>query len=120
MLIPKQWEHKHAFMLEAMKAFATASMVFRNFDCEPGRSDVLDYSAFVDTMQNVCQRHRRDSSGVEDLRFTISIFDACHQADREQKKLDDEEFKRGLASAQRLRWWLHQTLPDAGPHSERN
>ena len=37
-----------------------------------------------------------------------------------QMKLDDEEFKRGLASAQRLRWWLHQTFPDAGPHSERN
>ena len=120
MLVPKQWGHKDAFMVEAMKAFAKASAVFSHFDCEPKRSDVLDFSAFVDTMQNLCRSHRRDSSGIDDLRVTVSVFDSYHEAVRERRKLDDDEFKRGLAGARRLRWWLHQTFPNTGPHPERN
>ena len=120
MVIPKQWEHKMAFTTEAMKAFATTASVFAFFGCEPKRSDVLDFSAFVDTMQALCRRHRRESSGIEDLRKTISVFDAYHEAVREHRAMDDNEFKSGLASAQRLRWWLHQTFSDAGPHPEKN
>src|SRR4051812_23239940 len=119
MLIPKEWENKHAFMLEAMKAFAKASGVFGRFGCEPKQRDTLDFSAFVDTMQTLCRRHRRDSSGIEDLRETISVFDSYHEAVRQHRALDDDTFRRGLASAQRLRWWLHQTFPDAGPHPEK-
>ncbi len=120
MLIPKQWDHKMAFTVEAMKAFATATSVFAFFGCEPKRSEVLEFSAFVDTMQALCRRHRRNSSGIEDLRKTISVFNAHQQAVREHRALDATEFKSGLASAQRLRWWLHQTFPDAGAHPEKN
>jgi hypothetical protein len=120
MLIPKEWEHKRAFMLEAMKAFSKASAVMSHFHCEPKRSDVLDFSAFVDNMQTLCQRHRRDSSGIDDLRTTISVFDSYHEAVRQRKDLNDDDFKCGLVSAQRLRWWLHQTFPDARAHPERN
>ena len=119
MLIPKE-ENKQAFMLEATKAFAKASGVFAHFACEPQRTDTLDFSAFVDTMRTLCRRHRRDSSGIEDLRATILVFDSYHEAVRQHRALDDDEFRRGLVSAQRLRWWLHQTFPDVRPHPERN
>lgn len=120
MLVPKEWEHKRAFMLEATKAFASASGVFSHFACEPKKADVLNFSGFVDAMQVLCRSHRRDSSGIEDLRMTISVFESYHEAVRQHRALDDETFQRGLASAQRLRWWLHQTFPDAGPHPEKN
>ena len=120
MLIPKEWEHKHAFLIEAGKAIAKVSVVFGHFECEPKRIDVLDFSAFADTMQTLCLRQRRDSSGIEDLRATISVFDSHHEAVREHRVLGDDEFQKGLASAQRLRWWLHKTFPDARPHPERN
>jgi hypothetical protein len=119
-MIPQEWEEKQAFMVEAAKAFGAVSRVFSHFGCEPERTDVLDFSGFVDTMQALCRTHRRDSRGIEDLRDTISVFDSYHKAVRQRRKLDNGTFKRGLASAQRLRWWLHQTFPDAGPNPERN
>ena len=119
-LIPKEWEQRHAFMVEAAKAFGAVSRVFEHFGCQPVRSDTLDFAAFVDTMQAVCRNHRRDPSGVEDLRVTILVFDSHQRAVRERRKLETDDFKRGLASAQRLRWWLHRTFPDAGPHPEKN
>jgi hypothetical protein len=118
--IPKEWEAQQAFIVEAAKAFGAVSRVFSHFRCEPERSDTLDFTAFVDAMQSLCHSQRRDSSGVEDLRVTVSVFDSYRKAVGQRTKLDDHEFKRGLASAQRLRWWLHQTFPDAGPHPEKN
>lgn len=107
-------------MLEAMKAFAATSGVFSHFGFDPKRVDTLDFSAFVNTMQALCRRHRCDSSGIEDLRVTISVFDSYREAVRRHRALGDDEFRRGLASAQRLRWWLHQTFPGVGPHPEQN
>jgi hypothetical protein len=120
MLIPKQWEHKMAFMLEATKAFATTTSVFRSFDCEPRRVDVLDYSGFVDAMVALCRKHRRDRSGIEDMQTAIAVFDSYPESVRLHRALEDDEFRRGLASAQRYRWWLHQTFPDARLPLERN
>jgi hypothetical protein len=109
-----------SFIVEAMKALARASAVFSHFGCEPRRTDRLDFSTFVDTMQTLCRIHRRDSSGVDDLRTTISVLDWYQEAVRQRRKLNEDEFERGLASAQRLRWWLHQTFPDSRPHPDRN
>ncbi len=120
MLFPKASEHRQAFLVEAAKAFGAVSGVFNHFGCEPVRSDILDFTAFVDTMEMVCRGHRRDCSGVEDLRVTVSVFNSYQQAVRQGKRLGDDDFKRGLTSAQRLRWWLHQTFPNAGPHPEKN
>jgi len=117
---PKESEHRHAFMIEAAKAFGAVSRVLRHFGFEPKRSDVLDFSGFVDNIQTLCRSQRRDSSGIEDLRVTISVFDSYHQTVRQRSGLEDDQFKRGLASAQRLRSWLHQAFPDAGPHPEQN
>jgi hypothetical protein len=120
MLIPKEWEHQHAFLIEAAKAFGAVSGVLGHFGREPRRSDALDFSGVADSMEAVCRSQRRDPSGIEDLRTTISVFTSYHQAARERRRLAEDEFKRGLASAQRLRWWLHQTFPDARPHPEKN
>src|ERR1700719_4586447 len=111
MLIPKEWEHKMAFQLEAAKAFAATESVFRCFSSEPQRADVLDYTGFVEAMEALCSKHRRDRSGIEDMRITVAVFDAHHEAVRSHRVLSDGEFRRGLASAQRCRWWLHQTFP---------
>jgi hypothetical protein len=119
-LVPSEWEHKQAFTVEAAKAFGAVSGVFGHFGCEPKRVDALDFAAFVETMRVLCHQHRRDPSGIKDLQETISVFDSYHQAVREHRALDDEQFTQGLASAQRLRWWLHQTFPDAGPHPQKN
>jgi hypothetical protein len=120
MLIPKQWEEKRAFLLEAVKAFAATGSVFRYFDSAPVQADVLDYSGFVETMVTLCRKHRRDSSGIADLRITIAVFAAYHESVRLHETLGDDEFRRGLASAQRYRWWLHQIFPDGKPTPERN
>jgi len=120
MPIPKGGEDKHAFIVEAMKAFASVSSVFSHFRCDPKRADVLDFRVFVDTMETLCRSHRRDPDGIEDLRRTISVFDSYHAAVRQRRALDDDAFRQGLASAQRLRWWLYQTFPDAGAHPEKN
>src|SRR5664279_3825734 len=95
MLIPKQWEHKMSFMLEARKAFATTISVFNFFDCEPRRADVLDYGGFVDTMVALCRKHRRDRSGIEDMQTTIALSDSYQESVRLHRVLEDDEF-RGL------------------------
>jgi hypothetical protein len=116
MLVPKEWQQKQAFLLEAAKALAKACKVIAHFGCELKRADDLDFSRCVESMEKVCRLHRRDQSGMEDLRATISLFDLVKQ----HLNLDDEDFRRGLSSAQRLRWWLHQTFPDAGPNPKNN
>jgi len=115
MLIPKQWEHKTAFTLEAVKAFGTTASVFRFFDCKPRQADPLDYSGFVGSMVALCRKQRRDSSGIKDMKTTIAVFDSYHESVRLHRVFADDEFRRGLASAQRYRLWLHQTFPDARP-----
>jgi hypothetical protein len=119
-LIPSESERRRGFLIEAAKAFGAVSSVLGHFGCEPKKSGPLDFSGFVEAMQAVCQNHRRDCTGMEDLLITISVFDSYHEAVREIKQLDDERCKRGLVSAQRLRWWLQQTFPDAGSHPEKN
>ena len=58
--------------------------------------------------------------GVDAHHVTGTPWYSYHEAVRQHLTLDDETFQRGLASAQRLRRWLHQTFPDAGPHPEKN
>lgn len=120
MLIPKQWEAKMAFMMEAGQALAATGIVFRFFDCAPHQADVLDYTGFVDTMTTLCRKHRRDSSGIEDMQTMITVFYSYHEAVRLQRVVADDEFRRGLSSAQRYRWWLRQTFSDARPRPEDN
>lgn len=120
MLIPKQFEHQMAFTGEAVKAFGATKRVFEHFGCDFKQSDVLDFSAFVETLQALCRGQRRDSSGIEDLRIAISVFDAHREAVRQHVKFSDDEFRRGFASAERLRIWLSQTFPDVRSHPDRN
>jgi hypothetical protein len=46
-LIPEDWEHLYAFMVEAAKPFGAVSGVFGPFGREAKRSDALDFSEFV-------------------------------------------------------------------------
>ncbi len=120
MLVPSRWEQKIAFLVEAAKAFGAAASVFGFFDCKPRQADALDYSGFVDTMVALCRKYRRDSSGIADLQTAIKVFDSHHESVRLHRTLADDEFRRGLASAQRFRRWLRQTFPDAGIRPDRN
>ncbi len=119
-LVPKDWEHRRLFLIEASKALATAVRVLNHFDCAPRNADDLDFDGFAKAMELLCRHHRRDSSGVEDLRTTIALFDKYQDAIPDRRPIADEEFRRGSESAQRLRQWLRKTFPEAGPNPKKN
>ncbi len=111
MLIPKQWEARHAFMIDAAKVLGATTTKFLYYDCVPGRRDELDFSGYPDAMASLCSRLRLRGDGVEDLRLVVAVWTAHHEAVRAGRRLPDEEFQRGLVHAQRLRHWLRQTFP---------
>ncbi len=110
MLIPKQWEARHAFMVEAAKVLGATATKFLYYDCVPGRRDELDFSGWPDAMASLCTRLRFRANGVEDLRIVVAVWTAHREAVRARHRLPDEEFQRGLVHAQRLRLWLRQTF----------
>ncbi len=110
MLIPKQWEARQSFMLEAAKVFGATTTKFLHYDCVPGKADELDFSGYADAMTSLCKRLRLRADEVEDLKVVVAVWTAWHEAVRAKRQLPDEEFQRGLVHARRYHSWLRQVF----------